>query len=91
MSKQEEKETLLKFPCDFPIKVIGEHSEVFVTEIVQITQKHFPDFEKSNLKQQLSKNHQFISLTITVYALDKETLDALYHDLTAHPDSKMVL
>ncbi len=91
MTNKKEKESLLKFPCDFPIKVIGPHSEKFITDMLQLTQKHFPEFDKSNLKQQLSKNAQFISLTLTVHALDKKTLDALYQDLSAHPDSKMVL
>jgi putative lipoic acid-binding regulatory protein len=89
--KEQEKESLLTFPCDFPIKVIGQHTEKFVAEILQLTQKHYPDFDKTCLKQQLSKNGQFISLTLTIHALDKKTLDALYQDLSAHPDSKMVL
>lgn len=86
-----EGNSLLIFPCDFPIKVIGTNSTQFVAEVVRLTQKHFPDFDEATLKKQLSQNSHFISLTVTVHAQDKETLDALYQDLSAHPDSKMVL
>lgn len=86
-----ETQALLTFPCHFPIKVIGNHTEEYIAQVIQLTQKHFPDFAEASVKKQLSKNKLFISLTITVYALDKQTLDALYQDLSAHPDSKMVL
>jgi uncharacterized protein len=86
-----EDTSLLTFPCHFPIKVIGTNSPQFVTDVVDLTQKHFPDFVEATLKKQPSQNGNFISLTVTVYALDKKTLDALYQDLSAHQDSKMVL
>lgn len=81
----------LVFPCDFPIKIIGKHSETFINDVIKMTQKHFPTFSAENIKHQPSKQKAYISLTVTVYAQNKVSLDALYRDLSAHPDSKMVL
>lgn len=82
---------LLTFPCHFPIKIVGKHSDTFVEDVLTLTKKHFPNFSKDTVKYQHSKQKAYVSLTITVYAEDKPTLDALYRALSAHPDSKMVL
>ncbi len=83
--------TLLKFPCYFPIKLIGKHTETYVDEIFTLTQHLLPDFSRENIQLNHSKNKNYIALTLTVYVHDKATLDALYHQLSAHQDSKMVL
>lgn len=84
-------DTLLTFPCDFSIKVIGKNTSLFAHEILLITQKHFADVTAAALQLNPSKNANYLAITITVLATDKVTLDALYGDLTKHPDSKMVL
>lgn len=84
-------ETLLKFPCVFPIKVIGKNSTEFVTDVFRMTQHHFPDFTLDGMTQRPSKNSRYIAITITVYAQDQETLNKLYQALSGHPDSEMVL
>ena len=81
----------IQFPCEFPIKIVGKHTDRFVKDIVKLTQKHFPEFSPETIKHQPSKQKTYLSLTLTVHVKDKATLDALYRDLTAHPDSKMVL
>lgn len=84
-------ETLIEFPCDFAIKVIGKNSPSFMAEILVIARQHFPDLGDSGVKCQFSQQGNFLSLTLTVYAIDKPSLDALYQDLTKHPDIQMVL
>ncbi|WP_133127329.1 HP0495 family protein [Legionella nagasakiensis] len=83
--------TLLQFPCDFPIKVIGINKEMFVSEIITIARKHFPALENKSISTQPSQQGNYLSITIIVYAQDQITLDALYMELTRHPDIKMVL
>lgn len=34
------KETLIEFPCLFPVKIIGIHSPTFIEEIKQTTIHH---------------------------------------------------
>ncbi|MCL9684971.1 HP0495 family protein [Legionella maioricensis] len=85
------KPTLMEFPCHFPIKVIGINSQVLLDEIKEITIKHFVDFEEEHLTHKVSQKSNYLAITITVFAKNQEMLDALYQELTKHPDVKMVL
>ena len=35
---------LLQFPCEFPMKVVGQRTDDFAQQIVAIIEKHAPDF-----------------------------------------------
>ncbi len=83
--------SLMEFPCDFQIKVIGVNNDTFLLEMIQITRKHFPKTDDQAIRTQPSQQGNYLSLTITLYVEDQMTLDALYIELTAHPDTKMVL
>jgi uncharacterized protein len=86
-----DKEPLIEFPCNFPIKIIGKKTAYFATEISEITRKHFPNTPDEVIVSKESQKGNYLSITITVYVHNKETLDALYLELTKHPDTKMVL
>ncbi|KTC65878.1 hypothetical protein Lade_0536 [Legionella adelaidensis] len=83
--------SLIEFPCDFQIKIIGTNHAQFVEEILALAKKHFADVNTTSIKTNVSKNSNYLSITLTVHALNKPSLDALYRDLTSHPDVKMVL
>lgn len=86
-----EKQSLIEFPCDFLIKIIGNNHAAFELEIINIAKKHFPDTKDAAITTQLSQQGNYLSISITVFATDQDTLDALYRELTQHPDIKMVL
>ena len=86
-----EKDTLLEFPCEFPLKIMGATQEGFAEEIVRVVQLHAPDFDATRLEMRASSGGNYISLTCTVTATSKEQLDNLYRALTAHPLVKVVL
>ena len=79
------------FPCDFKIKIMGVNTKTFADEIYAIICKHFPKTKQSAITSQQSREGNFLSITATIHVLDQQTLDALYMDLTQHPDIKMVL
>lgn len=83
--------TLIEFPCDFPVKIIGTNSSVFLNDVKAITLKHFPNTNDQAIKVQLSKNNNFLSITATVHVQNQAELDDYYRELTQHPDIKMVL
>jgi uncharacterized protein len=83
--------SLMEFPCDFPIKIIGKNSAVFATDVVAIARKHFPNTPDASIDSKSSEKSNYIAITVTVRALNQATLDALYLELTQHPDIKMVL
>ena len=83
--------SLMEFPCEFLLKIIGKNSAAFETDVVNITRKHFPNTLDSAIRSQPSQQASYLAVSVTVYALDQVTLDALYLELTQHPDIKMVL
>ncbi|MFH1819631.1 MAG: DUF493 domain-containing protein [Pseudomonadota bacterium] len=85
------KETLLEFPCDFPLKVMGANLADFAQTVVAIVLRHAPDFDPASVEMRPSKAGNYLSLTCTVRAVSQAQLDALYRELTAHPAVKVVL
>jgi len=82
---------LLTFPCDFPIKIMGKATGVFKHEITAILHKHYPALHTDHIRTNTSKNGNFLAISVTIHAQDQASLDALYQDLSKHPDIKMVL
>jgi len=86
-----EESSLLTFPCEFTLKIMGKLTASFKDEIAAIVHKHYPDLEANLFRTNTSKNGNFLAISVTVHALDQASLDALYQDLSQHPDIKMVL
>lgn len=84
-------ETLIEFPCDFPIKVMGETHVDFTNEIIKTIQTFLPDFDLSKIEMRGSSGGKYISLTCEVYVTSKPQLDDIYRALTAHPMVKVAL
>jgi len=84
-------ESLLTFPCSFPIKVMGRTQDGFAQAITVVVQKHVPDFDAATLEMRASSAGKYLSLTATVNAVSREQLDNLYRDLTSHPMVAVVL
>jgi putative lipoic acid-binding regulatory protein len=92
MSEPEPKqESLLTFPCVFPIKVMGRREDGYAQTITGIVLRHAPDFQPQTLEMRASKNGRYLSLTVTINARSREQLDALYSELSKHPMVMMVL
>lgn len=85
------KDSLIEFPCDFPIKVMGRCVEGFAQGIAQVVAQHDPGFDPATIEMRTSSKGQYLSLTCTVRATSREQLDALYRALTAHPMVRVVL
>lgn len=87
----EEEESLLEFPCDFPIKVMGKAEPGFDTMVVELVRKHAPDLHEGAVSCRESKGGKWISVTVTLRAESKSQIDAIYLDLTAHEKVVMAL
>lgn len=83
--------TLIEFPCNFPVKIIGTNSSSFFDDIKAIVHEHFPNIEDHCISQNMSQKSNFLAITVTVFVKDQEMLDNFYRELTKHPDIKMVL
>ncbi len=76
-------DTLFKFPCEFPLKVMGRQSADFRSLVIGIVQKHTGPLDASKIEERPSKDGSYLSLTCTFEAQSREQLDALYRELTS--------
>jgi uncharacterized protein len=76
-------DTLFEFPCEFPLKVLGRHTDDFRSLVVGIVQKHAGMLAADKIQERPSKDGTYLSLTCTFTAQSREQLDALYRELTS--------
>jgi putative lipoic acid-binding regulatory protein len=86
-----EPQSLIEYPCDFPIKVMGRAQAGFPQTILEIVQAHAPDFDASTVQMKSSKGGKYLSVTCTIRATSREQLDGLYRTLCDHPMVVMAL
>lgn len=84
-------DSLFEFPCDFPLKIMGESRDDFAQAMVLVVQAHAPDFDPASVAMRASGKGNYLALTCTIKAQSREQLDNLYRDLTSHPYVKIVL
>jgi putative lipoic acid-binding regulatory protein len=85
-------ESLIEYPCDFPIKVMGDTGTAFVEAVVFIAKCFDPTFsEERSLTSRVSTQGRYQSLTLTIRATSREQLDEIYRTLSTHPLVKVTL
>ena len=86
-----ETKSLMQFPMEFPIKIMGIATEDFLDIVHGIAREHFEDFSEEFTKTEYSRTGKYMSVTITVNAQSKDQLDNVYRTYTSHPKVKIVL
>jgi uncharacterized protein len=86
-----EPESLMQFPCDFPIKAFGIKSDQFEIDVLTIIRQYVPDIEENAINSRPSKDGKYLALTITVPVENKQQLDNIYQALTSCPSVLMAL
>jgi putative lipoic acid-binding regulatory protein len=84
-------ESLIEYPSQFPIKVMGNRVEGLVHAITLIAKQFDPAFDATTIELRESKGGNYLGVTITVTATSREQLDELYRTLSTHPMVKVVL
>lgn len=84
-------DTLLEFPCAFPLKIMGRSDAGLAQAVLEVVLRHDPGFDGASMEMRASSGGKYVSLTCTVTATSKPQLDALYQELTSHPLVKVVL
>jgi uncharacterized protein len=84
-------ESLLEFPSDFPIKVVGLAADDFDELVVQIVRSHIPNLGREAISRRPSSQGKYLALTITLRVESQSQLDALYIELSGHERILMVL
>lgn len=84
-------DSLIEYPCAFPIKVFGQTQQGFMQAVTEVVLQFDPSFTAASMTLRNSKTAKYVSLTCTVNATSREQLDALYQTLCDHPLVVMVL
>ena len=84
-------ESLIEYPSDFPIKVMGATHIDFAVTIVEVVLEFDPTFHVGRLEERPSAKGNYTGLTVTVRATSRAQLDDLYRALSAHPMVKIVM
>ncbi|MBS1136960.1 MAG: hypothetical protein H6R11_914 [Proteobacteria bacterium] len=87
----EPRESLLTFPCDFPIKILGRRSDDFAQRMMEIVLRHAPDYDPGAMSMRASSQGAYLSITCIIRAHSREQLDDLYRELSGDPSVVMVL
>ena len=85
------KDSLIEYPCRFPIKVMGAMADGFADTLAEVAREFDPDFDASTMELRPSKGGNYLGVTLTITATSREQLDNLYRALTGHPMVKIVL
>jgi uncharacterized protein len=83
--------TLQKYPCDFPIKVMGRRDGDLRGLTQTIVERHAGPLDEASVKTRTSADGNFLALTYTINAQSREQLDAIYRELTACKSVLMAL
>lgn len=83
-SNEETKVTLLEFPCQFPIKMLGRECNDFRITAVAIVERHSGKISADAIRCAPSSSGNFLSVTVTIEAQSQKQLDDIYQDLTDH-------
>ena len=84
-------ESLIEYPCRFPVKVMGAKVDGLVHAVTTIARQFDPTFDAGTSELRESKAGNYLGVTITINATSREQLDELYRTLSTHPMVKVVL
>ncbi|GHA92270.1 HP0495 family protein [Modicisalibacter luteus] len=81
----------VEFPCDYPIKIVGDAAHDFQTVVIDVVEAHSPGFDRESVRVVDSRNGKFQSVRVTITATGNDQLRALFASLKATGRVHMVL
>jgi len=88
---ESESDTLLEFPCSFPIKMMGRADAAFSDTAVALVEQHVGKVAADSIQTSASRNGNFVSVTVTIVAQSQEQLDSIYNELSNHEEILVAL
>jgi len=85
------EESLITYPCDFPIKVMGRTHPDLAQTLTALVQQFDPELDPATVEMRPSKGGSYLGLTFTIRATSRQQLDDLYRALHAHPMVRVAL
>ena len=85
------EESVIEFPCDFPIKMMGRDTPEFRLMARTLIEKHVGPVADGQIQVNLSGKGNFVSVTVTITATSQQQLDDIYRDVSGNDDVLMAL
>lgn len=85
------EDSLIEYPCEFPIKVMGRAHPDFAQALTDVVLKFDPGFDPSTVEMRPSRSGNYMGLTFRVTATSRQQLDDLYQALHGHAMVSVVL
>lgn len=82
---------VITFPCDYPIKVIGDLTPDFKDFVTRVAQRHDPQLREANISVNTSRNGRFLSVRLVIRATGEPQISALFTELKESGRVRMVL
>jgi len=84
-------QTLMEFPCSFPLKVFGRNRSLLEPAVVEIIHQHIPGVEITEIRARAGRTGKFIALTLTFDVQTHDQLKNIYLALSEHDAVTMTL
>lgn len=81
----------ITYPCDYPIKVVGDVAPGFHDEVFDVVVRHDPTMTTDKVSQKTSRKGNFVSISFMLTASSEDQLRALFDDLKQIEAVRMVL
>ena len=79
------------FPCDYPVKIVGENRDAFAETVIELTRRHAPEFTDEHVQVRASSAGNYCSVTITIRATGEPQLRELHETLKTCAMVRLVL
>jgi uncharacterized protein len=89
--RPEVKKPKIEFPCDYPIKVIGESVPGFLDEVMNIVRRHDATIALDKVKEKPSSKGNYSSITLLLWATGEPQLQRLFTELKKCTAVRLVL
>jgi uncharacterized protein len=91
IQRKPNQQSLIEFPCHFPIKVMGKNVPEFSQVICDLLLAMNPGFQPASVDMRPSSKGNYLSLTCKVHVENQAQLDAIYQALSSHALVSVVL
>lgn len=84
-------DSLLEFPCEFPIKMMGRDERAFRSAALEVIERHAGPVFGGSVRESTSRGGRFVAITVTITATSRQQLDDIYRDLSASEEVLVAL
>lgn len=81
----------IEFPCDYPIRVMGEAHVDFLQTVLTIVERHADVPDRDSIRLRDSSKGRFVSVHVIIVATGEDQLHNLHIALKEYKAVKMVL